>query len=72
MDVKYLLSLDVPYKDIVRMIKLYAVWTAIVASVQLTFVLESVTLSVLGLVTILATSHELWLEYERPVQMQYG
>ena len=34
----------------------------------MTFVLESVTLSVLGLVTILATSHELWLEYERPTQ----
>ena len=32
LDVKYLLSLDVPYKDIVRMIKLYAVWTVIVAS----------------------------------------
>ena len=32
LDVKYLLSLDVPYKDIVRMIKLHAVWTVIVAS----------------------------------------
>ena len=32
LDVEYLWSLDVLYKDIVRMIKLYLVWTMIVAS----------------------------------------
>ena len=31
MDIENLLSLDVLYMDIVRMIKLYAVWTVIVA-----------------------------------------